>query len=273
MNQYVQSNEYEILIKKIRRKKKIVRISTIIALLITLAFCLPIYIYILGKTYIDYSGVHPIITVFLVLFILFCALIAYAFVMAPVTGALDIECDPQKHFILSTEFLNPKQLDSIYAADYIYMGNFIVALNYANKMIANNKSSVRIIGLFNKARCEFFLDDFESLKLTVKQYETALSDLKKVNKKTKLLYEKIQKAMNLSVAIADKDIEKIHIYRDVEVWNNSKATQGYINYLKGLAAYITQDKEEAIYRFMAVKEQCEKTIFSKMAEQYLSDLK
>ncbi len=73
--------------------------------------------------------------------------------------------------------------------------------------------------------------------------------------------------------LADEDKEKIGVSRDIKVWNNSKATQGYIHYLKGVAAYIMADNEEAIYRFMSVKENCGKTVFSQMAEQYLSTLK
>ena len=56
------------------------------------------------------------------------------------------------------------------------------------------------------------------------------------------------------VALSDEDTEKISAYRNIEAWNNSKANEGFLNYLKGLAAYIMEEKEEAIYRFMWVKE-------------------
>ena len=151
----------------------------------------------------------------------------------------------------------------------ILMGNFEAALNYANKMIASNKPAMMITGLFNKARCEFFLGDFDSLKATVKQYESALNNTKKLNQKAKDAYNKILKTMNLLVAISEENKEAISNFSGIEVWNNSKATQGYINYLKGIAAYMAEDKKEAIYRFMSVKENCEKTVFAEKSQQYL----
>ncbi len=273
MNQIIKPNEYDALIKKIQRKRKTVIVLTIIAVLITITACSPIYIGFLDKTIIDYKGINPVITVLLVLVLFFCELIAYAFVSTPLTTSMDIECDPEKHLTLNTVLNKQKNKDHIYAVDFIYMGNFEAALDYANKMIASNKPQMMVIGLFNKARCEFFLGDFDSLKATVKQYESALNNMKKLNEKAKAVYDKSQKTLNLLIAIADKDKEKIGVFRDIEVWNNSKATQGYIHYLKGVAACIMEDKEEAIYRFMSVKENCGKTVLAKFAEQYLSNLK
>lgn len=273
MNQIIKSNEYDDLIKKIQRKRKVVIVLTIIAVLMTFFACSPTYIVILGETVIDYKGINPVITVLLVLVLFLCRVVANAVVSMPMITSMDIECDPEKHLTLNAVLNNQKNRDDIYAVDFFYMGNFEAALDYANKMVASNKPPIRIIGLFNKARCEFFLGEFDSLKLTVKQYETGLYNMKKINKKSKDVYEKMQKSMNLLIAIADEDKEKIALFRDIEVWNNSKATQGYIHYLKGLAAYTTKDKQEAIYRFMSVKEICEKTVLAKLAEQYLSSLK
>ena len=273
MNQIIKSNEYDDLIKKIQRKRKTVIVLTIIAVFITITACSPIYIGFLNKTVIDYKGINPVITVLLVLLIFFCELIAYAVVSMPLTTSMDIECDPEKHITLNTVLNKQKNKDHIYAIDFIYMGNFEAALNYANKMVSSNKPPMIIIGLFNNARCEFFLGDFDSLKLTVKQYENTLHNMKKINQKSKAAYDKIQRTMNLLIAIADKDKERIGIFRDIEAWNDSKATQGYVHYLKGVAAYIMGDKEEAIYRFMSVKENCGKTVLAKFAEQYLSNFK
>ena len=74
------------------------------------------------------------------------------------------------------------------------------------------------------------------------------------------------------LALAEGDKEKIAAACHVEGWANSKAIQGYIDYLKGVAAYILGEKEEAIYRLMAVKENCSKTIFARFADSYLSSL-
>lgn len=273
MNQITKSNEYDTLIKKIQRKRSVVITLTIIAVLMTFFACSPAYLSILGKTVIDYKGINPVITVLLVLVLFLCGVVANAVVSMPMITSMDIECDPEKHITLNTVLNDQNNKDHIYAVDFFYMGKFEAALNYANKMVASNKSTMKMIGLFNKARCEYFLGDFDSLKLTVKQYETALYNMKKMNQKSKDEYKKIQKTMNLLIAIADDDKEKIDLFRDIEVWNNSKAAQGYIHYLKGVAAYITKDNLEAIYRFMSVKENCEKTVLAKLAEQYLSNLK
>lgn len=272
MNHPIQSNEYSVLINKIQRKRRIIIVIAGVAAVIAFVMCSPGQIVFLDKTIIDYKGIHPVITILLVIFIFFCELIAYALVSTPLTTSMDVECNPQKHLILNQALNKQKSLTCIYAVDYFYMGNFEAALDFANQMVTGNKPSMVITGLFNKARCEFFLGDFDSLKLTVQQYEATLSNTKKVNPKAKTIYETIQKTLHLLIAVADEDKEKICAYRNIDVWNNSKATRGYINYLKGVAAYTTEDKKEALYRFMSVKENCEKTVLSKMAEQYISDL-
>lgn len=273
MSRINQSNEYDALIKKIQRKRKTVIALTIIAVLIVYAACMPVRIEFLNETIVDYKGINPVITVVLVILILFIEGIAYALVSSPLTTSMDIECDPQKHLVLNDILNKKKNKDNIYAADYFYMGNFEAALNYANRMISGNNPALVILGLLNKARCEYFLGDFESLKLTVEQYEDSLNNLKKVNQKTKDAFDKISKSMKLLVAISEEDKEGISCYKGIEAWNNSKATEGYINYLKGIAAFIEENKEEAVYRFMSVKEKCPKTFLAGKSQEYLGKIK
>lgn len=78
-------------------------------------------------------------------------------------------------------------------------------------------------------------NEFDALKITVAQYENAINNINKMNEKEKDFIEKIRKNMNLLIAIADKDKEKIANFRNIETWNNSKATLGYINYFKGVS--------------------------------------
>lgn len=271
MSKISQFNDYDTLIVRIQRKRKIITVLTIIILLITILACSPSRTQILD-TVIDYKGVHPVITALIVLAILFFALLAYSFVSSPLITSMDIECDPKKHLMLNDVLNTEKNLDHIYAVDYIYLGRFQEALDYSNKMIAINKPNRLLEGLFNKARCEFFLGDFDSLKATVMQYENTLNNMNKLNRRSKDAYKKIQKCMDLLVAIADEDEEKITALSDLEPWYNSKATQGYVYYLKGVAAYILKDKNEAVYRFMYLKENCDKTVLPQLAEQYLLDL-
>ena len=129
-----------------------------------------------------------------------------------------------------------------------------------------------LAGLFNKARCEFFLSDFESLRHTVNRYINTLSAFQKLNPKLRSVYLKIQKTLELLVALADDNKEKISALKDIEVWNDNKPTLGYIYYLKGIATYSLGEIDEAKYRFMYVKENCEKTILATLAEKHLRSL-
>ncbi len=77
--------------------------------------------------------------------------------------------------------------------------------------------------------------------------------------------------LDLMVAISENNIERINALRNnVEVWNTSKATEGLVNFFKGLSAYKIGEKQEAIYRFMLVKEACSKTVLLKLSDEYLS---
>lgn len=273
LNQDTDTGEYDALIKSIKRKKKVLSILTAIAILLTVALCSPTYIYILDGAVINREGIHPAFTVLIVLFILICSFVIFTIVLFPLGASMTIECNPKKHLILNAALNKSKNLDHFYATDLFYMGDFVGARQFANKMIASNKPVYVTVGLFNKARCEFFLGDFASLRLTVKQYENYVANLKNVGKKNKDVYQKFQKALDLIVSIADGDKEKTDSCRSIEAWQESVATVGFVNYLKGVAAYDIGDKKEAIYRFMTVKENCEKTVFFGMAEQHLENLK
>ncbi len=134
---------------------------------------------VLDDVIIDYKGVHPLLTALFVLILLFCELVAISIVTAPLTKSIDVECDPQKHLILNASLNKRKDLDYVYAMDLFFMGDFKGALGYANKMVAHKKATTVSVGLFNKARCEFFLGDFESMRVTVQQYEAVVAGLKK----------------------------------------------------------------------------------------------
>lgn len=272
MNQSYQTNEYDSLIKKIKRRRRTVIALTLIVMFATLIASSPIYIGGPGKTIVDYDGINPVITVLLVLFIFICEIFAYAMVSLPLTASMDVEADPQKHLVLNIA-LNKRINESIYSCDLLYLGDFGASLAYADKMINYKKAVIVNSGLFNKARCQFFMGDIESFRLTAKQFETAVSDDKKANEKIKAIYDRYQRTINLMTAIADKDVAKIDACRKtLEVWSKSKAVQGYIDYLKGIAAYHVGDKKESIYRLTLVKENCGKTVFAKLAEPYLENI-
>lgn len=271
MNMHSPETEYSALIKSIRKKRKIVGVLTVIAVIITAVAASPGSITVPGKT-VTFQGMNPVLTVLLILLILFCALIAYAAVSLPLTNSLNTECDPQKHLALNTMLNTTKHPEQILVTDYTYLGDFETALKYADMLTKSGKPVTVLSGLFNKARCEFFLGDFEALKQTVSDYEALSVSVQKLSPKKRVMFDKIGRALRLSAAIADEDKEKISEFRGIENWSVSKATQGYINYLEGVAAYYSGDKNEAVYRLMRVKDECSKTVFASMADEYLSHI-
>ncbi len=272
IDEIVKSKEYDAVIKGIKQKRTAVIVITTFVVLITLVVCTPIQLEVSGEKIVNYKGISPVINVGLVLLILFLEAIFYALVSAPLNTSLDVECNPEKYLILNHALNKQKNKNHIYAAGLIGMGRYELALEYANNMINSKQPSMVLAGLFNKARCEFFLNDFIALKNTLNQFEAVLKGMGKINENTKNPYIKIKNIMHLLVAIADKDNQKMLEYRSVEAWNGSNATKGYVNFLKGLTAYNLGDKQEAIYKLKYVVENCQKTAFSQLAEKYIAEL-
>ena len=74
-------------------------------------------------------------------------------------------------------------------------------------------------------------------------------------------------------AISNGDEKTVNELRNtVEAWRPSAAIDGYINYIKGLAATQIGDKDEAVYRFKSVKEHCSKTALAHLSDQHLAAL-
>ncbi len=267
-------SKYNELIRKIQRKRKWVIALTIVSVLLVLLFTTPTQLEIMGEKIIDYKGLHPVCIVLLVLVCFFIELIAYAIVSLPLNTSMDQECDPEKHLVLNTHLNKQKNIDHIYSVDYLYLGKYEESIKYSEKMIQNSNEQMVLIGLFNQARCEFFWGNYESFKQTAGQYALRLSNSQKIKPKVKLAYQKINNILNLMSAISENDVEKINALRStIEVWNTSKATEGFVNYIRGIAAHKADDKEEAIYRFKLVKENCSKTVLAGLSEEYLSLLK
>lgn len=270
MDQYEQIREYDFLIQKIQKKRKRVIVLTIILLVAVVLLTRPFNIEISDKTVFSTKGIHPAFTVFLVLLVFVFEIIAYAIVSMPITSSLDVECDPEKYLALNAALTKKNRLVPIYTAGYFLMGEFTQAMAYAAQMIASGKPAWSILGLFYKARCEFLSGDYEAMKITLQQYEAAVSSMKKIN----TVYQKYHDIMILMCAIAENDKDKISVYgKFIQAWRNSKAVEGYVNYLSGISAYHMEDKQESIYYFMSVKKDCGKTVLSRFADEYLQLLK
>ncbi|MBQ3196054.1 MAG: hypothetical protein IJB65_06265 [Clostridia bacterium] len=153
MNIDFQNPEYLNLIKSIRRKRKCVMAVMVISILA----CLPTDISF-GDTVIIDKAFSPWISVLLVLLCLFLGIVAYAAVSIPLQTAMDKDCDPEKHLVLNAALTSKTGIDNVYATDYLYLGYFTEALEYAMRMTSNANPQVSVIGWFNKARCAFMLE-------------------------------------------------------------------------------------------------------------------
>lgn len=264
---------YDYLVAKIRRNRRWVIALTIIAMVLTVLLSTPIQVEIMGKTYIDKGGLHPVLIVLLVALCLLGGIIAYATVSLPLYTSMDLECDPEKQLLLNVSLEKPTAIDHICSTDYLYLGNFAESIRYAKRMLLNPKKDMVLFGLFNKARCEFFLGDYDAFRLTASRYDMELSE-SKLSAKNAVSFQKIKDVIGLLRAIADDDLEKINeLCGRVEAWNSSKATECFVYYIKGVAAYKTANREEAFYRFGYVVEHCSKTVFAHFAKGYVESIK
>ncbi len=264
-------NNYEALIKKIKKRRNIVTVLSVVAIILTVFHFSPLEFEFLGEVIVDYEGNFIAMTAIIVLILLIC-LFAGAIAVNPMTASMITECDPEKHLILNTELNKAKSLDEVFVMDNFYLGNFSVALDFANKIASSTKPRSKCIGIFNKARCEFFLNDFNSLKSTTEQYRLAISKMK-TSQKDMQAFIKMQEVLELLVAISDKDEQKIIALKSLKPWNNAKPTDGFVNYVQGLAAMTINDKEEAIYRFKSASEICKKTVLFELSNENLSKLR
>ncbi len=266
-------NKYRALIAKIQRRRRIVLALDIVALIVFLFSTGTNTTIYADGTIVTKPGLHPVWQAFFALLILFVGVIAYAAVSSPILGALNQECDPEKHLVLNQMLNKPKNQESQYAAAYLYLGVFPKAIEYADQLIAKKKVPFVLGGLLYRARCAFFLQNYDLLKQDVAQYEFTLQTAKKLKQKARLEYQKILPSLHLLCALADEDTERIETLRHATmVWGNFKITEGYVNYIKGLAALQVNDKKEAIYRLMSVADCCPKTVLGRLANERLETL-
>ena len=265
-------DKYSDLIAKIRRRRTWVFVFTLVAIVLIVLFASQIQIEVAGESIITYKGLlHPALAVFLVLLTLLVGSVLYALASLSLYSSMDQECDPEIHLILNMKLNRQKNIDHIYAVDYLYLGHLEKSVEHAEKMIASGKEDRILSGLFHKARCEFLGAHYDALSQTASEFTAVLSSSRKQRPKAIIAYQRIGDAMNLMLAIAKDDTDRINALRNsIEPWNTSKPTQGFVNYIKGIAAYKAGDRQEAVYRLKWVKENCQKTVFSALADGYLA---
>lgn len=270
----MEKTKYSELIASIQKKRRWVIIWSFIATAAIFLATEPLEIQVMGEMIVDWQGLSPILGVILILISCIVEVFAYAAVSMPLTASLDMECDPEKQLILNMHFDKGRKLYHIYATDYMYLGRYEEAIPYANEMIKSKKDQMVLAGLYTRARCEFFLGQYENFRYTAACYEDKLASCQNMKPQAKLMYQKISRAMFLMFMISQNDYQKINELRfGVEPWNNSKATEGFVQYIKGVAAFQVGDREEAVYRLRYVKDNCSKTVLAPLADGYLEQLK
>lgn len=270
MNDIQATEDYTPIIKKIKRGKTIVMIVTIVVLMVLIIIAMPQKIEILEKTVYQTNGMHPALFILLLIVVFLAELFALGLVLSPLQKSLNEECDPRKYYVLNKLFnRNRKRLLIVYSGAYFYLGDYPSLFECSEQMIASGNSSLRFCGLFGKARGSYFTGDYETLTATAKQFDDELAGAGRIGKKQRAVLENWAENMHLLIALSQNDIDAVNRYRNIEAWAVSKAAEGYVNYLKGFAATLAGDDEEAIYRFKSVTDHCGKTVFARMAEELL----
>lgn len=262
--------EYEAMIKSIGRKKRLVIISAAVAALIVLIVGGSFMIELPGKAPIEYKGLHPALVVLLLLLIFLIEAYLYAVAIAPVAAALTVEGDPYKHMVLNQAIFKNRDHSTSNATDCFYLGDFESSINFAMSAVKKNKAKKREVlsGYENLARCAFFTGNGELLKNAQQSFFAILPSYQ-CGGKEKVALENIGKTINLMVAIHENDEKKMKDYHDIAQWSDAIVTIGFVSYLKGVAAFETDELGRAVYFFGMTEKAAEKTFLSKKASEYL----
>lgn len=257
-------------IKKIKRKKVMIVVFTVIAILAVAFFSTPSRYEIMGNV-IEIEGIGVAAAIILCAVCFVIEFFAVAVVYIPLSSTMLQECDPERNLVLNDAFNKTKSRDVNLAMDYFYLGYYEKSVISAEKSLNSSIDNIALSALFNKARALFFMEGYEAFYKISDDYEARLLNAKKLNPKNRAMYESINTMLKLMRYVAVGDAEKINELRGlVKSWNTSKATDCFVSYIKGLAAYKVGDTEEAIYNFRCAREIGEKTELADLADNYLT---
>ena len=144
-------SQYAELIAQIKRKRRWITGLTLAAILLIVILTSPIEIIIMNQPILLWGGCSPWVTAVLIILCLGIEVIAIGMVSVPLHTSMDEECDPEKHLILNMALNSNKNMDPIYAIDYLYLGDFRQAMVYAQKMSASKQDTMALAGFFNHA--------------------------------------------------------------------------------------------------------------------------
>lgn len=261
---------YDALIRSIKRKCKWTLALTTIVCIAILLFGSGMEFSLNGEVIFSYEGISIVWCVVLILFAFLVGALVYGSAMLPLTTSLTVECDPEKYLILNHHLNKSKYIDIIYSNAYLYLGNFPLALEYANRFLASPKGEMQLSALSNKALTEFMMGNVEELKETITRYAALLPAVKLSQKKT-ALYQKIYANIHYFYCVATIDVEKTKAAEPLVPYDpNTKSAAGLLHYAQGIAAYQRAENEAATYHFMTVKNEMPKTVFARLADDYLA---
>ena len=260
------NTDYESIIKRVRCRRRIV-LGVMIAVLAALLVAGTLHVEVMEVVvYHGFDVIHPIVLAVLASVVVLAGILAYAAVSVTVENAMLNECDPRKYLTLKAELDKNDHRDTMYATPYFYLGEFQTSLQYAKRAAANKRTSAE--GLFYKARCEFFLERFDDMKDSIRQYTDVISR----KAKRRAVDDALLNVLLLMQALAEDDHRQIDMYRaQTEAWSPAKAAEIFVRYLKGVAAMRLGDTHESVHQLMAVKEAAPHTILATMSDVLLAD--
>lgn len=284
MNTQLQNNprqaEFAAIIQKLKRRRIIIASLYAVAVVIFAFIAFPTVIYIPGVVEFAREGLPGgvSITVFILMFVVFMA--AYGYTILPIDKAFDEECDPEKCLALYTA-LGSKKIDphgqAVLFNCFFYMGRYTEAMPYAQQLTQNSKPIYRAEGHFFCAQLGYFMGDASLFKEAALRYRADLAIVEKMNAKTRALFDGRTVQLTVMEGLCDGNYQAVaEAIPHMKPWTPAPVLSIMIDLLKGIAALPRPDggdRDEAVHRFMTVKEKGGRTCFVAIAEWYLAQLK
>ncbi len=272
--------EFAAIIKKLKKRRTLTLTLTLIAYGLLFLLATPMELEILGASY-QYPGWPGGISVPLALIILLVALISYGNTILTIDKAFDEECDPEKYLALYTA-LGSKRADdphrpAVLFTAYFYMGRYAEAMPYAQQLTQNKKPIYRAEGHFFCAQLGYFTGNAALLREAALRYRADLATVEKMSAKNRALFDGRTVQLAVMEGLCDGNHQAVaEAIPHMKPWAPAPVLDIMINLLKGIAALPRPDggdRDEAVHRFMTVKEKGGRTCFAAMAEWYLAQLK
>lgn len=284
MNRIPENRQAELnaAVRKLRRKRSLTVVLSALTVILFTIIASPVAIHIPGLVDYEHEGMSGVLIAVISLLILFVALIAYGYTILPIDRAMNEECDPEKYLALYTalgskQVNDPNRQAALFTALF-YMGRYAEALPHAGQLTAQKKPLYRVSGHFFIGLCGYFTNDVPLLREAALRFRAELATVEKMNDKSRALFDSRAAILAVMVGLCDGDYEAVaeaipHMQPRSPAPPVTPADAIVIDTLKGIAALPCGDRDEAVHRFMTVREKGGRTCFVAMAEWYLEQLK